>query len=69
MSDVLSRKRAALGDRPLELLLPESVIGWIMAEALAGLEYLHTHQCAHRDVKAANLLVALPSGVFAFLCH
>eukprot|EP01052_Picozoa_sp_SAG31_P037789 SAG31_NODE_4935_length_2851_cov_2.089753_3_plen_111_part_00 len=71
VGDVLSRKRAALGDRGhgnAELLLPQTVIGWIIAEALAGLDYLHTlHQCAHRDVKAANLLVALPNGVLACL--
>ena len=43
-------------------MLPEAVVGWVVAEALAGLEYLHGLRFAHRDLKAANLLLELPTG-------
>eukprot|EP00760_Papus_ankaliazontas_P036981 PhM_4_TR8413/c4_g1_i1/m.8088 len=37
--------------------LPEAVAGRYTAQALAGLNYLHSHGVRHRDVKGANLLV------------
>lgn len=49
---------------PLATHLPESVIiTWLM-ELLIALHCLHSIGMIHRDVKAANIVLAIPGGRF-----
>lgn len=41
--------------------LPAAVLGWVAAEALAGLAHIHELGRAHRDIKGPNLLLTLPA--------
>lgn len=38
--------------------LTETEIGYVLHGTLKGLEYLHTMNIIHRDVKGANILLA-----------
>ena len=43
--------------------LPEPCIAYILRQVLAALAYLHSQQRIHRDVKAANILLAADGAV------
>ncbi|XP_024910277.1 myosin-IIIa isoform X5 [Cynoglossus semilaevis] len=46
------------GDR-----MDESIIGYILHEALMGLQHLHTNNTIHRDIKGNNILLTTQGGV------
>lgn len=37
--------------------LPEDELYWLMVQVVDGLEYLHKHKVAHRDIKPQNILI------------
>lgn len=38
-------------------ILPEMVIAYILKEILLGLNYIHTNNCIHRDIKTDNVFI------------
>ncbi|GAM19761.1 hypothetical protein SAMD00019534_029360 [Acytostelium subglobosum LB1] len=44
-------------------LLPEGLVNVYIAQVLNGLEYLHRQGVIHRDIKAANLLIATDGSI------
>ncbi|KAI9282668.1 kinase-like domain-containing protein [Sporodiniella umbellata] len=43
--------------------LKENIVGCILRQVAQGLEYLHTNDLVHRDIKSANLLLDWDTGV------
>jgi Protein kinase domain len=48
-------------DRPGEI--PENVISYILREVLIGLEYLHSKNRIHRDIKSDNILISMDGDI------
>jgi serine/threonine-protein kinase CLA4 len=48
--------------------LLEKEIALIMHESLKGLEYMHTHNFIHRDIKGANILATASGGIKLGTC-
>lgn len=44
--------------RETESTIDEATIAWIMKDLLQALVYIHTERMIHRDIKAANVLIA-----------
>lgn len=41
----------------------ENVVACIMKQAAQGLEYLHSNELVHRDIKSANMLIDFDTGI------
>ncbi|GIQ83717.1 hypothetical protein KIPB_005075, partial [Kipferlia bialata] len=58
LSLVMEFMRGSVLDLMEATPIPEPEVGYILREALQGLEYLHSHGNIHRDIKAANILLS-----------
>ena len=54
---------AHCGDLPLQGVQDWQAVATVMREVVHGLVYMHQSGCIHRDLKAANILVAFDGRV------